>query len=91
MSVAEGSAVRPFGPGAFRYPRPAFSLRLKKVIQLSLQQARELGEERIDTEHLLLELLSDGEDTITRVWAELGTEPRALRQTVLECTAQQPG
>src|SRR5213080_1539695 len=65
-----------FGPGAFRYPRPAFSLRLKKVIQLSLHQARELGGERIDTEHLLLGLLSASEDTITRVWTELGTDPR---------------
>jgi ATP-dependent Clp protease ATP-binding subunit ClpA len=84
-------ADRNFGPGAFRYPRPAFSLRLKKVIKLSLHQARELGGERIDTEHLLLGLLSDGEDTITRVWAELGIDPRTLRQTVLDRMARQTG
>ncbi|GAB2813024.1 hypothetical protein GCM10027176_16830 [Actinoallomurus bryophytorum] len=82
-------ADRNFGPGAFRYPRPAFSLQLKKVIQLSLHQVRELGGERIDTEHLLLGLLAAGEDTITRVLAELGIDPRALRQTVLDRTAQQ--
>jgi ATP-dependent Clp protease ATP-binding subunit ClpA len=82
-------ADRNFGPGAFRFPRPAFSLPLKKVIQLSLHQARELGAERIDTEHLLLGLLSAGEETITRVLTELGIDPTALRLTVLDRTARQ--
>lgn len=73
-----------FGPGVFRYPRPAFSLRLKEVVARSLQQARELGGEHIDTEHLLLALLADGEDAAVRVLEQLGADIRALRQSVLD-------
>lgn len=72
-----------FGPGAFRYPRPAFSLGLKRAVQLSLQQARDLGVEVIDTEHLLLGLLALDEDTIAkRALTELGTDLAALRQAL---------
>ncbi|WP_034271812.1 Clp protease N-terminal domain-containing protein [Actinospica robiniae] len=76
-----------FGPGVFRYPRPAFSLRLKEVIARSLQQARELGGEHIDTEHLLLALLSVDEDAAVRVLSQLGADIRALRQAVLDRVA----
>jgi ATP-dependent Clp protease ATP-binding subunit ClpC len=78
-----------FGPGVFRYPRPAFSLRLKQAIQAALEQARESGGERIDTEHLLLALLSDSGDTAISVLTHMGIEVRALRQTVLDGMARQ--
>ncbi len=43
-----------FGGGSFQFPRPAFSLSAKRAVKASLEQAREVGQERIDTEHLLL-------------------------------------
>ncbi|HEX4788209.1 MAG TPA: Clp protease N-terminal domain-containing protein, partial [Actinospica sp.] len=72
-----------FGPGALKYPRPAYSLPAKKVVQSSLEQAKELGRERIDTEHLLLGVLENGGIGV-QVLAALGVERDALRQSVLE-------
>jgi ATP-dependent Clp protease ATP-binding subunit ClpC len=72
-----------FGAGALKYPRPAYSLRAKKVVQSALKQARELGQERIDTEHLLLGMLENG-GTGVQVLTALGVAPEALRQSVLE-------
>ncbi len=77
-----------FGPNAFKYPRAAFSLPAKKAVQASLQEARELGHERIDTEHLLLAVLTR-DDGAVRVLGTLGvgnggaaqvrTRPHGLR------------
>jgi ATP-dependent Clp protease ATP-binding subunit ClpA len=43
-----------FGAGSFQFPRPAFSLSAKRAVKASLEQARDMGHERIGTEHLLL-------------------------------------
>lgn len=76
-----------FGPGAFKYPRPAFSVLAKKAVQASLQRAIELGQQRIDTEHLLLGVLADGDGVPIRVLATLGVDADALRRSVLERAA----
>ena len=73
-----------FGPDAFKYPRPAFSVQAKKAVQASLHQAIELGQQRIDTEHLLLGVLAEGNGVPIRVLATLGVDAEALRQSVLE-------
>lgn len=89
VSEIQRRADETFGAGAFRYPRPAFSVNLKRVIALSLQQARELGAEVIDTEHLLLGLLADDEDTAAlKVLTALDMEPGALRRALLDRTAR---
>jgi ATP-dependent Clp protease ATP-binding subunit ClpA len=75
-----------FGPDAFKYPRAAFSLSAKKAVQSSLREARELGKERIDTEHLLLGVLAQ-DDGAVRVLGALGVGTEALRSSVLERTA----
>jgi ATP-dependent Clp protease ATP-binding subunit ClpC len=75
-----------FGPNAFKYPRAAFSLSAKKAVQTSLQEARELGHERIDTEHLLLAVLTR-DDGAVRVLGTLGVGTEALRRSVLDRTA----
>lgn len=72
-----------FGPGALKYPRAAFSVLAKKSLQAALQQARALGTEVIDTEHLLLGVLATG-GTAARVLTELGVDPERLRRSVLE-------
>ena len=76
-----------FGPDAFKYPRPAFSLQAKKAVQSSLQQAIELGQQRIDTEHLLLGILAEGDDVAIRALTTLGVDAEALRRSVLERAA----
>jgi ATP-dependent Clp protease ATP-binding subunit ClpA len=80
-----------FGAGAFRYPRPPFSLRLKEVVRLSLEQARELRVERIDTEHLLLGLLAEGEGTAVQALAALDVDGDGVRREVLGRAARQNG
>jgi len=76
-----------FGPDAFKYPRPAFSLQAKRAVQASLQQAIELGQQRIDTEHLLLGVLAEEDGAPVRVLATLGVDAEALRRSVLERAA----
>ena len=73
-----------FGPDALKYPRPAFSLQAKKAVQASLQQAVELGHQRIDTEHLLLGVLAETDGVALRVLAALGVDPEAVRRSVIE-------
>lgn len=72
-----------FGPGALKYPRAAFSVLAKKSLQAALQQARALGTEVIDTEHLLLGVLATG-GTANRVLTNLDVDPERLRLSVLE-------
>jgi ATP-dependent Clp protease ATP-binding subunit ClpA len=73
-----------FGPDAFKYPRPAFSVEAKKAVQASLHQAIDLGHQRIDTEHLLLGVLAESNGVPIRVLATLGVDAEALRQSLLE-------
>ena len=78
-----------FGTGAFRFPRPAFTPRAKKVLELTLREAQALGHQRVDTEHLLLGLLTEGEGVAIQVLTALGAETAALREAVLSRVAQQ--
>jgi ATP-dependent Clp protease ATP-binding subunit ClpA len=72
-----------FGPGAFRFPRPAFTPRAKKVLELTFHEAQALGHRHIDTEHLLLGLLTEGEGVAIQVLTALEAETATLRQAVL--------
>lgn len=83
VSEIRRRADETFGAGAFKYPRAAFSMRLKKSMQSALRQARAQGRETIDTEHLLLGMLDAG-GTGTRVLTGLGVDPASLRQSILD-------
>jgi ATP-dependent Clp protease ATP-binding subunit ClpA len=72
-----------FGPGAFQYPRPAYTSHAKKAMELTLQEAKALGHEYIDTEHLLLGILAEGEGLAIKVLAALDVDVSALRPAVL--------
>ncbi len=61
-----------------------FTPRVKRVFELSLEQAHQLGTNHVDTEHLLLGLLLEGEGVAVRVLKILGVEINHLRQKVLE-------
>ena len=78
-----------FGPGTFRFPRPAFTPRAKKALELTLREALALGHEHIGTEHLLLGLLTEGQGVATQILIALGAEPGALRQAVLARLSRQ--
>jgi Caspase domain/Clp amino terminal domain, pathogenicity island component len=60
-----------------------FTPRAKRVLELSLEESRDLGYNKIDTEHLLLGLIREGEGVPLRVLENLGIELQALRNSLL--------
>ena len=61
-----------------------FTPRAKRVLELSLAAARELGHNYIGTEHLLLGLISEGEGVAARVLENLGVDLGQLRARVIK-------
>ena len=59
-----------------------FTPRAKKVLELSLREALQLGHNYIGTEHLLLGLIREGEGIAAKVLVKLGAELNTVRQTV---------
>jgi ATP-dependent Clp protease ATP-binding subunit ClpC len=55
----------------------------KKVIEHALDEARELNHNYVGTEHLLLGLLREPDDSMAQVLANLGLKPADVRQKVL--------
>jgi len=62
---------------------PAFTARLKKILELSLRESRQLGHEYIGTEHLLLGLLREGQGVAMQVLQSLGTNSELVREQVI--------
>jgi len=61
-----------------------FTPRAKKVLELSLREALQLGHNYIGTEHILLGLLREGEGVAAQVLAKLRAEPDRVRQQVIQ-------
>ncbi len=61
-----------------------FTLRAKKVIELSAREAHKLGHNSIRTEHLLLALVREREGVAAQVLVALGVDLGAVRQRVIE-------
>jgi ATP-dependent Clp protease ATP-binding subunit ClpC len=60
-----------------------FTVRAKKVIELSLREAIRLGNNYIGTEHLLLGMIRDGGGLATKVLTEQGMSLDGLRQAAI--------
>lgn len=58
--------------------------RCKKVLNLSMDEARRLGHNYIGTEHILLGLIREGEGVAVRILAELDGELKGIREKVIE-------
>src|SRR5688500_16722663 len=61
-----------------------FTPRAKKVLELSLREALQLGHNYIGTEHILLGLLREGEGVAAQVLMKIGLDMQKIRQTVLQ-------
>jgi ATP-dependent Clp protease ATP-binding subunit ClpA len=61
-----------------------FTPRAKKVLELSLREALQLGHDYIGTEHILLGLLSEGEGVAAQVLVRLGADLKRVRQQVIQ-------
>jgi ATP-dependent Clp protease ATP-binding subunit ClpC len=61
-----------------------FTPRAKRVLELSLEEARQLGHNYIGTEHLLLGLIREGEGVAARVLENLGVDLSKVRSQIIK-------
>ncbi|MDA8102886.1 MAG: ATP-dependent Clp protease ATP-binding subunit [Nitrospiraceae bacterium] len=63
---------------------PPFTPRAKKVLELSLREALQLGHNYIGTEHMLLGLVREGDGVAAQVLTSLGADLSRVRQQVIQ-------
>jgi ATP-dependent Clp protease ATP-binding subunit ClpA len=68
-----------------------FTPRAKKVLELSLREALQLGHNYIGTEHILLGLVREGEGVAAQVLVKLGADLDRIRKQVIILLSQGPG
>ncbi|MEZ5321242.1 MAG: ATP-dependent Clp protease ATP-binding subunit [Microthrixaceae bacterium] len=68
-----------------------FTPRAKKVLELSLREALQLGHNYIGTEHILLGLVREGEGVAAQVLGKLGADLSRVRQQVIQLLSGYPG
>jgi ATP-dependent Clp protease ATP-binding subunit ClpA len=68
-----------------------FTPRAKKVLELSLREALQLGHNYIGTEHILLGLIREGEGVAAQVLTALGADLERVRQTVIRLLSSSVG
>ena len=61
-----------------------FTPRAKRVLELSLEEARQLGHNYIGTEHLLLGLIREGEGVAARVLENLGVDLTKVKSQIVK-------
>ena len=67
-----------------------FTQKSKKVIEISLEYARELGHNKVGSEHLLLGLAKEGEGVAAKVLLKLGITPKYIEEKIIETRGKQP-
>eukprot|EP00803_Ostreobium_quekettii_P005856 evm.model.scf_2902.1 EVM.evm.TU.scf_2902.1 scf_2902:2100-9657(+) len=65
-----------------------FTPRAKRVLELALDEARQLGHNYIGTEHILLGLLREGEGVAARVLETLGADQQKIRSQVIRMVGE---
>ncbi len=73
--------------GTVQTGSPPFTPRAKKVLELSLREALQLGHNYIGTEHILLGLVREGEGVAAQVLVSLGADLHRVRQAVIRLLA----
>ncbi len=61
-----------------------FTPRAKKVLELSLREALQLGDDHIGTEHILLGLLREGEGVAVQILVAMGVDLNHVRRQVIQ-------
>ena len=70
---------------------PPFTPRAKKVLELSLREALQLGHSYIGTEHMLLGLVREGDGVAAQVLNDLGADMARVRTQVIQMMSGQAG
>ena len=81
-----GRGQNPVGDGHI-----PFTPRAKKVLELSLREALQLGHNYIGTEHILLGLIREGDGVAAQVLVSLGCDLNRARQQVIQLLHGYPG
>jgi ATP-dependent Clp protease ATP-binding subunit ClpC len=69
-----------------------FTPRAKKVLELSLREALQLGHNHIGTEHILLGVVREGDGIAAQILVKLGADTASVRQAVIELLSERaPG
>jgi len=68
-----------------------FTPRAKKVLELSMREALQLGHNYIGTEHILLGLIREGEGVANQVLTNMGADLGNIRQNVIHLLSGYPG
>jgi ATP-dependent Clp protease ATP-binding subunit ClpC len=91
LEAAREQVIEIIGPGQ---PQPSghipFTPRAKKILELSLREALAMGSEVIDTEHLLLGLLDEGDGVGAQIIQRLGATAQAVREAVARLINAEP-
>ena len=83
-------AIGPSRANASEVESPPFTPRAKKVLELSLREALQLGHNYIGTEHMLLGLVREGEGLAATLLVSLGADLVTVRQKVIQLVSGQP-
>jgi ATP-dependent Clp protease ATP-binding subunit ClpC len=84
LEAVRGEVERIIGQGqATSAGHIPFTPRAKKVLELSLREALQLGHNYIGTEHILLGLVREGEGVAAQVLQKLGADLNRVRQAVI--------
>jgi ATP-dependent Clp protease ATP-binding subunit ClpC len=67
-----------------------FTPRAKRVVELSVEEARQLGHNYVGTEHLLLGLIREGEGVAARVLLQMGVDRKKVREETLKLLGGSP-
>ena len=85
FDVVREKVEEAIGPNANPSPgSPPFTPRAKKVLELSLREALQLGHSYIGTEHMLLGLVREGDGVAAQVLNELGADMTRVRTQVIQ-------
>ena len=82
QKAVEDSVTAPMGPVSIG--EIPFTPRAKKVLELSIDEARLHNHNYVGTEHLLLALIREGEGVAARVLQELGTDHERVKREVMK-------
>jgi hypothetical protein len=78
-------------PGTAPSGSPPFTPRAKKVLELALREALQLGHSYIGTEHLLLGVVREGEGVAAQALVSLGVDLDRVRQEVIQLLSGHEG
>src|SRR5487761_2788925 len=92
FDVVREKVEEAIGPNSNPSPgSPPFTPRAKKVLELSLREALQLGHSYIGTEHMLLGLVREGDGVAAQVLNDLGADMARVRTQVIQMMSGQAG